>query len=145
MSSIQSLRNLPPRQALYLALQERARREKLRLSQKQIATLTVPADPAAVSSLVMTPGHPCHDLNHRNARYKILYGGHGSGKTWSVAEALIRRAARYPIRVLCTREYQNSIKDSVHKVLGDQITFRCRVHLPGPSRQRADDQVHGRC
>lgn len=121
MSSIQSLRNLPPRQALYLALQEKARREKIRSQKLPISTLTVPADPASVSSLVMTPGHPCHDLNHRNARYKVLYGGRGSGKTWSVAEALIRRAARYPLRVLCTREYQNSIKDSVHKVLSDTI------------------------
>lgn len=75
-----------------------------------------------MSSLVMTQGHPLHDLNHRDARYKVLYGGRGSGKTWGVAEALIRRGARYPIRVLCTREYQNSIKDSVHKILTDTIS-----------------------
>lgn len=69
----------------------------------------------------MMKGHPCHDLLHRKARYKVLKGGRGSGKTWSVAEALVRKSTREPLRILCTREYQNSIKDSVHKILKDTI------------------------
>lgn len=39
----------------------------------------------------------------------------------SVAEALIRLAATLPLRVLCTREFQNSIKDSSHRLLKDTI------------------------
>ena len=55
------------------------------------------------------------------ARYKIYYGGRGAGKSHSVAKALLILGARSPIRVLCAREYQTSIKDSVHKLLCDQI------------------------
>ena len=55
------------------------------------------------------------------ARYKVLYGGRGSGKSWGVARALISIALQKPIRVLCAREFQNSISDSVHALLADQI------------------------
>lgn len=54
-------------------------------------------------------------------RYKIAYGGRGSGKSWGYARALLIQAAQTPLRVLCTREVQKSIKDSVHKLLSDQI------------------------
>ena len=54
-------------------------------------------------------------------RYKVLRGGRGSGKSWSFARALICRAARERLRILCTREMQNSIKDSVYRLLLDQI------------------------
>jgi phage terminase large subunit len=55
------------------------------------------------------------------ARYKVLYGGRGSGKSWSVARALVALAAAKPIRVLCARETQKSIQESVHRLLKDQI------------------------
>jgi phage terminase large subunit len=54
-------------------------------------------------------------------RYKVAYGGRGSGKSWSFARALLIQAAGKRMRVLCTREIQRSIKDSVHKLLSDQI------------------------
>lgn len=54
-------------------------------------------------------------------RYKILYGGRGSGKSWSAARALVTLAAAKPIRVLCARETQRSIQESVHRLLKDQI------------------------
>lgn len=54
-------------------------------------------------------------------RYKIAYGGRGSGKSWSFARALLIQGLQSSIRVLCTREVQKSIKDSVHKLLSDQI------------------------
>ena len=55
------------------------------------------------------------------ARYKIYYGGRGAGKSHSAAKALLILGAKSQIRVLCAREYQTSIKDSVHKLLCDQI------------------------
>ena len=55
------------------------------------------------------------------ARYKVLYGGRGSGKSWGVARALLIKARQSRIRWLCTREIQKSIKDSVHALLADQI------------------------
>ena len=54
-------------------------------------------------------------------RYKVAYGGRGSGKSWSFARALIRLAAAKPLRILCAREIQKSIKQSVHQLLSDQI------------------------
>ncbi len=55
------------------------------------------------------------------ARYKVAWGGRGSGKSWSFARMLLLRAAEKPIRVLCARELQISIKDSVHRLLSDQV------------------------
>lgn len=54
-------------------------------------------------------------------RYKVLHGGRGSAKSWSVARALVALAAAKPIRVLCARETQKSIQESVHRLLKDQI------------------------
>lgn len=55
------------------------------------------------------------------ARYKIAYGGRGSGKSWACARMLLVRALQGCLRVLCVRELQNSIQDSVHQLLVDQI------------------------
>jgi len=54
-------------------------------------------------------------------RYKVYWGGRGSGKSQSFARALLIKAKQSRIRILCTREIQRSIKDSVHKLLKDQI------------------------
>lgn len=54
-------------------------------------------------------------------RYKVARGGRGSAKSWTFARTLLTMAARSPLRVLCTREIQNSIKQSVHQLLKDQI------------------------
>lgn len=54
-------------------------------------------------------------------RRKVAHGGRGSGKSWGFARALLVLAAQNPIRVLCAREVQKSIKDSVHRLLSDQI------------------------
>lgn len=54
-------------------------------------------------------------------RIKCAYGGRGSGKSWAVARALLIQAAQRPLRVLCAREVQKSIKQSVHTLLEDQI------------------------
>jgi phage terminase large subunit len=54
-------------------------------------------------------------------RYKVAYGGRGSGKSWGFARALLLQAANKPLRVLCAREVQRSIKNSVHQLLSDQI------------------------
>jgi len=55
------------------------------------------------------------------SRYNILYGGRGGAKSWGVARALLIKGLEKKIRILCTREFQKSIKDSVHKLLTDQI------------------------
>lgn len=55
------------------------------------------------------------------SRYKALYGGRGAGKSRSVATELVIRAANQPERILCAREVQRSIKDSVKRLLDDEI------------------------
>jgi phage terminase large subunit len=54
-------------------------------------------------------------------RFIALHGGRGSGKSWSVARALLIRASQKKLRILCCRELQNSIAESVHKLLSTQI------------------------
>lgn len=54
-------------------------------------------------------------------RTKVAHGGRGSGKSWAFARALIAMAVAEPLRILCTREIQKSIKESVHRLLTDQI------------------------
>ena len=61
------------------------------------------------------------DFLFKPARYKVAYGGRGSGKSWGYARGLLLQAAQQRLRILCTREVQKSIKDSVHKLLADQI------------------------
>ncbi|MEM1048181.1 MAG: PBSX family phage terminase large subunit [Pseudomonadota bacterium] len=55
------------------------------------------------------------------SRYKAFYGGRGSGKSHSFAIAAEVRAAEKPLRILCAREVQRSIKDSVKQLLDDKI------------------------
>lgn len=50
----------------------------------------------------------------QKGRYKVYFGGRGAGKSLSIAKALIWLAARVKMRVLCTREIQHTIKESVH-------------------------------
>src|SRR5690554_5615279 len=47
-------------------------------------------------------------------RYRVLRGGRGSGKSFSVAKMSAIWGAIQPIRILCTREFQNSIKQSFY-------------------------------
>lgn len=54
-------------------------------------------------------------------RYKVMHGGRGGGKSWAVAATLLVMAAERPLRVLCAREVQKSMRDSVHRLLKDTI------------------------
>lgn len=63
----------------------------------------------------------CFEFLFQPSRYKVIYGGRGSGKSVSVAKALLLQASQTPLRILCARELQTSIRDSVHKLLSDEI------------------------
>jgi phage terminase large subunit len=54
-------------------------------------------------------------------RFKVMYGGRGGAKSWSVAMALLVMGSNRPLRILCAREIQKSMRDSVHRLLSDQI------------------------
>ena len=55
------------------------------------------------------------------ARYKVVYGGRGAGRSWNFSRALLLKGINAKLRILCAREIQRTIKDSVHKLLQDQI------------------------
>jgi phage terminase large subunit len=54
-------------------------------------------------------------------RYKVLYGGRGGAKSHNIARALLVLGMQKPMRIVCAREIQKSIKDSVHALLSDII------------------------
>ena len=55
-------------------------------------------------------------------RYKVYHGGRGGAKSYSFAQAAILDAYSTKHRWLCTREFQNSVKDSVYQILVDTIS-----------------------
>jgi phage terminase large subunit len=79
----------------------------------------------------MATSHPTVDLTlevprkmqflWHPARYKVLHGGRGAAKSWSIARILLLLAAKKKLRILCARETQTSITESVHQLLADQI------------------------
>lgn len=86
---------------------------------------------------------------YQNYRYKICQSGRGSSKSVSIATALLWYASRCKMKILCVREYMNSIAESsmaqliqviewsdtvdswyitkaeiVHKITGSRFIFR---------------------
>lgn len=55
------------------------------------------------------------------ARNRILYGGRSSGKSWDAAGIAVQFARMARIRILCTRQFQNKISESVYQLLKQQI------------------------
>jgi phage terminase large subunit len=55
------------------------------------------------------------------ARNRVLYGGRSSSKSWDAAGFAIFLAQKCKIRVLCTRQFQNKIEESVYTLLKIQI------------------------
>jgi len=54
-------------------------------------------------------------------RHKGVYGGRGKGVSWQFAAILALKAMQQKLRILCTREFQNSLSDSVFEVVRSQI------------------------
>ena len=56
-----------------------------------------------------------------NKRYKLLYGGRAGGKSYAFADTSLLLGPMKKLRIACMREVQESIKDSVYKLLSDRI------------------------
>ena len=65
--------------------------------------------------------HEKFEYLFENWNYKVAYGGRGAMKTWTFADALLIIGAQQKKRILCAREFQNSIRESVHEVLTSQV------------------------
>lgn len=63
------------------------------------------------------------------ARYKGAYGGRGSGKSHFFAEMLIERCLQEKIDAVCVREVQQSLNQSVKKLLESKIESMSVGHL----------------
>jgi phage terminase large subunit len=74
------------------------------------------------------------------SRYKAFWGGRGSAKSHSLASALLIMGADRPLRVLCAREIQKSIKDSVKRLLDDKIA----AFGYGGFYSSTDNEIRGR-
>ena len=53
--------------------------------------------------------------------YKVLYGGRDGVKSWTIARTLLILGSQRCMRILCARETMDSIRESVHQLLSDQI------------------------
>ena len=57
-----------------------------------------------------------------NDRYKGAYGGRGSGKSHYFGEKTVFRAAERTTRIICLREVQKTLKQSVYQLICDKIS-----------------------
>jgi phage terminase large subunit len=56
------------------------------------------------------------------APYKVMHGGRGGSKSWNMGRALLLLGSNRKLFIVCGREIQRSIKDSVHKLLSEQVS-----------------------
>jgi phage terminase large subunit len=71
----------------------------------------------AVETLV-----PTQTSSGKRVRFRVLHGGRDGAKSHSIARMLLIRGRAKPERILCTREIQKSIAESVHQLLKDLIS-----------------------
>ena len=64
---------------------------------------------------------PLYMHQKNNKLFYVYHGGRGGGKSWEIADFLLIEGAKQKHRILCCREVQKSIKQSVHKLLSDRI------------------------
>ena len=86
-----------------------------------MATLTVDIPDWAV---------PLYDV----FRYKVLFGGRSSGKTWAIAQALVVQGHADPLRIICVREHQKALKLSAKPAITNMISkmgLWARPGVPG--------------
>jgi len=76
----------------------------------------------------LIPEHRIVDRGHKRTRYYVAYGGRAAAKSWTFALAAILRAMEEKQTVLCCRQIQSTIADSVLSVLENRIKD---LHLDG--------------
>lgn len=79
----------------------------------QAVILKLPHWAEWLDALVNDKGEP--------VRHRVLHGGRGAAKSWTITHKLVELARRFGLRILCAREFQNSIRDSSKKLIEDSI------------------------
>ena len=77
--------------------------------------------PAGVTRAEIAASHFALFHPDRPSRYRTATGGRGSGKSHSVATVLVLRMLGTRLRILCAREIQKSLRESVHRLLEERI------------------------
>ncbi len=69
---------------------------------------------------------PLEPIFHKEnrKRHNLLEGGRGGAKSHTVADMLLIEGLKQPLRILCGREVQKSISESVHTLLSDKVRDR---------------------
>jgi phage terminase large subunit len=70
-----------------------------------------------------------------SVRYRVAYGGRGGTKSWNFARALLTHGVERKHRFLCVREYQSSIRESVHYTLTQQAELLGLGEFYGPPQR----------
>jgi len=74
---------------------------------------------AETKEIYMNPA--LREVWETRARYKILYGGRASSKSYDASLNAVRLARSFSLNFLCVRQFQNSISQSVYTLIKDQI------------------------
>lgn len=69
---------------------------------------------------IAIPEYFPHLLN-ADKKYKVLYGGRASSKSYSAAIALVTEGMQEKHTIVCAREYQASLRDSVKSLIEEVI------------------------
>lgn len=77
------------------------------------------ASPVALGRPTLNPA--LRSFWTKKARNRVLYGGRASSKSWDAAGFAVFLANTSRIRVLCARQFQNKIAESVYSLLKLQI------------------------
>ena len=73
--------------------------------------------------MIMEIATPFLPLINQKFRNKLYYGGRAGGKSYAFADCLLALGRESTLFIACVREVQNSIKDSVYKLLKDRAEF----------------------
>ncbi len=101
-------------------MEERKKAKKMKFKEDLVNFSGIPSH--SKNKLSLNFQEWAKELFNPTWRYCIIHGGRGSGKSWGVAEALLALSLQKKLFVLCGREYQNSIKESVHALLKERIS-----------------------
>ena len=77
--------------------------------------MTIPESSGFTPKITVIP--KIQTLIQSPKRYKVAYGGRGSGKSYGIAQVLAHRALAERCKVLCTRAVQNTLRDSALSIL----------------------------
>lgn len=87
-----------------------------------MSDVTVPAEPESIEDFRLRILPVFRPIWREDLRWKIPWGGRGSGKSWAAADrCLVKAATVDDCHTLCVREFQTTLSDSVISVLKRRI------------------------